>query len=139
VNVYGADSKSKLKTCHDSLVSVCLVVLPEFDHKIIWGIRGVYAQNRAYHEGFSTKLWPDSKHNNEDPEGLSSAVDIAPWYSDKPHIRWDQELEFAYLAGHMMQAAADLGIKLRWGGDWNSNDDLHDRNIPFDLGHFELA
>jgi hypothetical protein len=37
----------------------------------------------------------------------------------------------------MMQAAAALGVKLRWGGNWDMDDDLYDRNKPFDLGHFE--
>jgi hypothetical protein len=74
-----------------------------------------------------------------EPPELSRAVDIAPWFSVKPHIRWDHEREFVYLAGHMMMAAAALGVDLRWGGDWDSDQDLYDSNKPFDLGHFEVV
>ena len=68
----------------------------------------------------------------------SRAVDIAPWNPVPPHIRWNNEREFVFLAGRMVQAARSIGVKLRWGGDWDMDNDLYDLNKPFDLGHFEL-
>jgi len=133
---YGKASLAKLETCHKEIQAVCFEVIPVFDHTIIWGARGEAEQTRAFEEGFSTKPWPESKHNAV-PPGLSDAVDIAPWHTTKPHIRWDATNEFIYLAGHMMQTAAMLGIQLRWGGDWDRDHDLYDINKPFDLGHFE--
>ena len=136
MSAYGRTSLAKLETCHIEIVDVCKLVIPHYDHTIIWGRRGETTQNEAFALGFSNVPWPESNHNAIRP-GLSDAVDIAPWHSIKPHIRWNAELEFVYLAGHMMMAAAALGVKLRWGGDWDADRDLYDRNRPFDLGHFE--
>lgn len=115
---------------------VCKEVVQDTDFTVIWGARGREAQEEAFRTGHSTKRWPDSKHNAE-PPNLSNAVDIAPWHAEKPHIRWNAEREFVYLAGRMMQAASMLGVRLRWGGDWDMDQDLYDKNLPFDLGHFE--
>ena len=133
---YGSASLEKLETCHEELVAVCSNVIPFFDNTVIWGARGEAAQNQAFDLGHSLVRWPNSKHNVA-PDGLSDAIDLAPWHAARPHIRWTAELEFIYLAGHMMQAAAAIGVNLRWGGDWDSDRDLYDRNRPFDLGHFE--
>ncbi len=133
---YGPASLDRLETCCNELVAVCKMVIPVYDHTILWGARGRADQNEAYRLGNSTKMWPHSLHNVEPPD-LSDAVDMAPWFLALPHIRWDHEREFIYLAGHMMQAAAALGVNLRWGGDWDRDKDLYDRNKPFDLGHFE--
>jgi hypothetical protein len=42
-----------------------------------------------------------------------------------------------YFAGYVKGIAMMLGIPIRWGGDWNSNNDLKDNNFD-DLPHFEL-
>jgi hypothetical protein len=135
---FGKASLVKLEGCHVELVDVCKLVVPHYDHTIIWGRRGEVAQNEAFATGFSTKPWPESNHNAI-PPALSEAVDIAPYHTDRPHIRWDAEREFVFLAGHMMMAAAALGVSLIWGGNWRGNQDLYDRNKPFDLGHFERS
>ncbi len=136
MNSYSAASLDKLETCHEELIAVCRAVIPVYDHTIIWGLRNEEQQNALY-PVYTTKLWPDSRHNSKDPEGLSNAVDMAPWHSRLPHIRWENEREFVFLAGHVMLAAAAIGVKLRWGGDWDEDKDLYDINKPFDLGHFE--
>jgi len=137
---FGPTSLDRLETCHDEIVQVCFEVIPVYDFTIIWGARGEAEQNRAFDEKYSKVRWPDSKHNVV-PPALSNAIDIAPWHTSVPHIRWDMEEEFIYLAGHIMQAAASLGIRLRWGGDWadqgSTDKVLSDINRPYDLGHFE--
>lgn len=133
---FGKASLAKLETCHVELVDVCRLVIPHYDFTIIWGRRLELAQNEAFALGFSTKLWPESNHNAI-PPALSEAIDVAPWHTTRPHIRWENTNEFIFLAGHMMMAAAALGVKLRYGGDWDQDHDLYDRNKPFDLGHFE--
>ena len=40
--------------------------------------------------------------------------------------------------GFVKGVASQKGIKIRWGGDWDSDNDLHDQNF-IDLPHFELA
>ena len=42
-----------------------------------------------------------------------------------------------YFAGFVKGIALMLGIPIRWGGDWNGNNDLKDNNFD-DLPHFEL-
>ena len=133
---FGTRSMERLITCHVEIQEVCFEVIPVTDFTVIWGARGEEAQNEAFANGYSNVPWPESRHNAIAP-GLSDAIDIAPWHTKRPHIRWDHEREFVKLSGHMMQAAAALGIQLRWGGDWDQDQDLYDRNIPFDLGHFE--
>jgi peptidoglycan L-alanyl-D-glutamate endopeptidase CwlK len=133
---FGERSLSRLTTCHAELQEVCFEVIPFYNFTIIWGRRGEQAQNLAYSDGYSTKPWPESNHNAIAPL-LSEAVDIAPWFAERPHIRWDHELEFVQLSGYILQAAASLGVELRYGGDWDSDRDLYDFNKPFDLGHFE--
>jgi hypothetical protein len=133
---FGTRSLSRLGTCHQELQEVCFEVIPVLDFTIVWGRRGEVAQNSAFANGYSNVPWPESAHNALEPL-LSDAVDVAPWHTKRPHIRWNAEREFVLLAGHILQAAAALGIELTWGGDWDSDRDLYDRNLPFDLGHFE--
>jgi hypothetical protein len=121
------------------------MVIPHYDYKVICGGRDEAAQNLAHAGGYSTVTWPHSRHNHRilhvdgSEELISQAVDMAPWFPELPHIRWDHEREFIYLAGYMKMAAAALGVKIRWGGDWDQDKDLYDVNKPFDLGHFELV
>ena len=116
---------------------MCFAVVPVMDNTVIWGARGEIAQNQAFDLEHSLVRWPNSEHNVVPPE-LSNAVDLAPWFASRPHIRWDHEREFIYLAGHMMQAATAIGVELIWGGDFNSDHNLYNGNL-FDLGHFERA
>jgi len=44
---------------------------------------------------------------------------------------------FYHFAGYVLGVAEILGIKIRWGGDWNGNFDLKDQNY-YDLPHFEV-
>jgi len=133
---FGEDSFAKLKTCHPEIQQVLLDVISIYDFKVLCGVRDEAAQEAAFNSGHSSLHWPESKHNAI-PPGLSDAVDIAPWHAEKPHIRWEAEREFVYLAGHIMQSAASMGYRFRWGGDWDQDRDLYDINKPFDLGHFE--
>ena len=123
MNRYSQASLTKLATCHEEIQAVCSAVISGYDHKILCGRRGHLAQTAAFEGGFSNAEWPESPHNALPPV-LSEAVDIAPWHADRPHIRWEAEREFIFLAGHMMQAAAALGVILIWGGDWDRDRDL---------------
>jgi peptidoglycan L-alanyl-D-glutamate endopeptidase CwlK len=135
---FGKRSRAQLDTCRPVLVNICEMVIKDYDFTVLCGRRGEDAQEEAYRTGRSKVRWPNSKHNT--PNGIGSqAIDVAPWHTGLPHIRWDNEREFVFLAGRMMQAAYGYGTRLRWGGDWDMDDDLYDRNVPFDLVHFELV
>lgn len=62
----------------------------------------------------------------------SRAVDVAPY-----PINWGDKKRFYHFAGYVQGLAAQLGISLRWGGDWDGDNDLNDQTF-FDLVHFEL-
>lgn len=88
------------------------------------GHRNEKQQNRAYRLGNSKKKWPDSRHNQKP----STAVDLAPYYPEKPHWRWKKKEDFCLLAGWVLAVARQMGIKITWGGFWRMRD----------LGHFQL-
>jgi hypothetical protein len=100
----------------------------------VCGFRNMAEQNEAFATGRSKLQYSDSKHNLIP----SYAVDVAPWHQPLPHIRWEAEREFFFLAGLMTQAARSIGSTLRWGGNWDMDQDFYDSNVPFDLVHFEL-
>ena len=103
------------------------------DLSVLCGHRNEAEQMIAYNNGFSLVRWPLSRHNSYPSE----AVDVAPYYEQKPHYDFDDILAFARLAGVVLTVAHNQGVALRWGGDWNR--DGRSRTETFlDLGHFEL-
>jgi peptidoglycan L-alanyl-D-glutamate endopeptidase CwlK len=131
---FGSRSHEQLHTCRSELVNICENVIQHFDFTVLCGFRNMADQNEAFATGRSKLQYPESRHN----KNPSYAVDVAPWHVGYPHIRWDAEREFFFLAGLMTQAARSIGVTLRWGGNWDMDDDLYDRNVPFDLVHFEI-
>lgn len=133
MHTFGAESERQLITCHSDLQRIARDVIQYFDFSVIEGHRGQVDQDADFAKGVSKLKWPDGKHN-----GIpSKAFDIEPYpidWSDKP----DAIRRSCYLAGFVMATARRLGIKLRWGGDWNRNDDTRDEHGLRDWGHFEL-
>lgn len=121
-----------LNTCEEDIQVVMMDVIVITDIKIISGLRGEEEQNWLFRSGLSRKMFPNSRHNSESG-GKSQAVDIAPF-----PVNWKDEIKFYYVAGIVKGVAGLLGIELRWGGDWDMDDDLHDQTF-MDLGHFELV
>ena len=127
-------SKEVLGTCHQDLQDLVNEAIKEMDFTVVCGRRGREEQERAVAEGRSKLHYPASKHNVEPPE-LSRAVDLAP-YRDGV-IQWNDAQAFILLAGVMKGIALIKGIKIRWGGDFNRNHNLHDDRFV-DMPHFEL-
>ncbi len=125
---FGTESRKRLDTCHVDLIQVCELVIPNYDFTVLEGFRSNARQDDLFRQGKSKLQAGGSKHNN-DP---SLAVDIAPYPID-----WDSRTRFYLLAGFMFQAASQLDIKLRWGGDWDG-DWIHSDQSFHDLPHFEL-
>lgn len=148
---YAPSSLVKLMTLVSPLRAVMRELVLVTDITIIYALRGKEAQDEAYRNGFSRARWPDSAHNApiaarnvprehwpEDPNGLSRAVDFAPYPVD-----WKDERQFAYVAGRAMEIGRRLGIKLVWGGDWNGDGqgvwrDPKEKGALVDLGHIEI-
>jgi hypothetical protein len=136
---YSRSSLDKLYTCHLDLQTILLKLIEVVDVKIIWGWRGEELQNQFFEAGTSEKAWPNSLHNtlDKDNKPCSLAVDIAPYYPQAPHIRWNDHEGFIYVAGYFMGIAHMLDIKVRNGNDWDGDNNLHNQRF-FDRGHFEL-
>jgi len=124
---YGKTSKKRLSECHPDIQLVFNAVIRHFDHTVICGSRGKLEQDAAFNSGNSRVKFPNSKHNMDPSDG----IDVAPWPID-----WRDEKRFVYLAGFVLGFAAALGIKLRWGGDWDSDTEVKDNKFN-DYGHFE--
>lgn len=126
---FSRSSREKMKQLHIGLQAVLWKAIQVTDFTVIWGYRGEEEQNEAFAKGNSKLKFPESKHNRSP----SHAVDLAPY----PKLYDAPIHEFCYLAGVVMACAYELGAKVRWGGDWNMNDDTEDQ--PFkDWGHFEI-
>jgi hypothetical protein len=114
------------------LQQVLTAAIADFDFVVVEGHRGKEAQNAAYAKGNSQLPWPKGNHNALP----SRAADLAPYPVDwgegeKPHLR------FAFMMGVIHAHARRLGIKVRFGMDWNRNLDMRDEHF-LDYGHVEL-
>jgi peptidoglycan L-alanyl-D-glutamate endopeptidase CwlK len=127
---FGTESEANLVLVHPTLVKICRLAIAIKDFKVIDGLRTVEEQKINLMRG---KSWtPNSKHLPQ-ADGFSHAVDLAPYPVD-----WDDAEEFCVLAGVMKAVAYGVGVRLRWGGDWNSNESTRDEKSR-DYGHFELV
>jgi len=137
---FGQGARSKLQPCHPDLVSIAELALDmsPYDFTIVHGWRGEDVQNALFDSGASTKRWPMSKHNHCDGDGvpMSLAIDFAPWVGGT--IPWKETHIFAVIAGLLMAAASSTGVKVRWGGDWDSDGLTSDQKL-MDWGHLELV
>ena len=127
---FSKTSLSRLKTCDEKLQTLFNVVIQYFDCTIIQGNRSKEAQNEYYLKGLSKLKYPFSKHNT-DP---SIAVDVAPYL--QTGLSFDKD-QCYYFGGFVKGIAKMLNIKIRWGGDWDSDNDVTDQTFN-DLVHFEL-
>lgn len=114
-------SKERLKGVDSSLIKVMEESIKEspYDFSITEGIRTSERQKQLYDEGKSKTL--KSKHL------VGKAVDIAILVDG--NITWDKKY-YQEVAEHIKKVAKELGIGIRWGGEFKSF---------FDGPHFELV
>ncbi|MCR4307668.1 MAG: hypothetical protein NUV80_03835 [Candidatus Berkelbacteria bacterium] len=101
-------------------------------------IRTLEQQEELFKSGRSKTM--NSKHLITPEHPFSRAIDAGPWPFQWPQENADKWLDWGklyYFAGIVMSTASQLGIKIRYGGDWNGNFDLKDQNF-YDGVHFEL-
>jgi peptidoglycan L-alanyl-D-glutamate endopeptidase CwlK len=130
-------SAEKLATCHPDLQRLFNEVIKHWDCSIVHGHRSVAEQQALYAQG-RTMPGPvvtqmdgnlrKSMHNHLP----SMAVDVAPY-----PIAWGDTNRFFAFAGFVIGTAKQLGLNVRWGGDWDGDRDFHDQNLN-DYPHFEL-
>ncbi|MBK1709815.1 M15 family metallopeptidase [Marichromatium gracile] len=113
-------SERALAGVHDELVRVArrALELTEVDFVVTEGRRTEARQRALVAAGASRTL--RSRHLS------GHALDVAAWVDGG--VRWDWPL-YPRIAAAFKAAAAELGVAIRWGGDWTSF-----RDGP----HFEL-
>ncbi len=132
----GKRSLGRLHRLHPKLAAcVTLAIsLSDVDFTVSETVRTLERQKKLYY-GTPKKTWTlNSKHMLQDDE-FSHAVDLVPLINNK--IDWDK---CPVVKDAMFKAADMLGIRIRWGGDWNQNGsskDEHQRG-SYDGPHFEL-
>jgi len=126
--IFSRASKQKLATCDIRLQRIFDRVIQEYDCSIISGRRDQEEQNELERNGRSKLKFPHSKHN----KSPSLAVDAAPYPID-----WSDRERAGVFAGFVLGVAFQLGIPIRWGGDWDGDWQVRD-NVFDDLWHFEL-
>lgn len=122
-------STQKLGTLHPDLQLILNETIKIYDFSIICGYRNEVEQNAAFNERKSKLCWPDSKHNSLP----SIAVDLAPYPID-----WENRDRFIFLAGIVYCVSQQLGIEIRFGGNWSMSWQFEDQKFD-DLVHFELV
>lgn len=128
---FGKTSKRKLATCHQKLQDLFNEVIKVSNCSITDGHREEERQNLYYAQGKSRVKWPNSKHNKP----ASLAVDAPPYVNGK--ISWDIR-HCIYHAGVVLGIAARMGIVIRWGGNWDMDEEVMTDQDFQDLVHFEL-
>ena len=125
---FSKTSEARLNTCHPDLIQLFNLVVVDFDCSILCGHRGQAEQDKYFKAGISKVPWPLGNHNKTP----SLAVDVAPW-----PIQWNNFKRFYYFAGYVKARAEALEIAIRWGGDWDRDNNFDDQTFN-DLVHFEL-
>ncbi|GEK12574.1 M15 family metallopeptidase [Aliivibrio fischeri] len=121
-------SATRLASCHPQLQTVFTKVLEICDCSILCGHRTEAEQNALPNSNTQVRF-PNSKHNSVP----SKAVDATPYPYDE-----DDRERFSYFAGIVIGVGASMGIAIRWGGDWDKDNELKDNGFD-DLMHFELV
>ena len=127
---FGKRSKERLRGVDARLVNVLNEVVKYFDITVIEGLRSQKRQDELVAEGKSKTKF--GKHV------LGKAVDIAPYPID-----WQARDDFHLLGGFVLGVASQMGVNVRWGGDWSASSLYKGKrttkdNSFDDLVHFEL-
>lgn len=130
---FGSHSLTQLATCHPKLQLVLNEAIKYFDFTIVEGFRNQADQHKAFLEGNSKLDWPNGNHN----QNPSRAADCYPYPIDDSQAPKNLE-RFVYMKGIFHVAAANVGVKLRDGIDWNGNQDMRDEPKFRDYPHIEL-
>ena len=121
---FGRRSRERLKGVDVRLVNVLNELIKMMDVTIIEGLRSAERQKELLAKG-ATKV-KYSKHM----EG--KAVDLAPYPID-----WENRDGFYYMGGMIRGIAKQMGVDIRFGGDWDSDGDTKDNSFD-DLVHIEI-
>jgi peptidoglycan L-alanyl-D-glutamate endopeptidase CwlK len=111
--ILGKRSTDNLQGVNADLVRVVKLALElsPVDFTVIEGLRTKERQAELMKQGFTRTM--SSRHI------IGQAVDIVPLPVD-----WNNPKPFQLVAEAMKKAAAELDVKITWGGDWRTFVDL---------------
>lgn len=117
----GNKSRDKLVGVHPDLVRVVelAITLTTQDFAVHDGLRSDQEQIALVAKGASKTL--NSKHKKQ-PDGWGHAVDLVPYINGQ--LRWEWKPIF-HISSAVDQAAAKLGVRIRWGGVWDRTMDMY--------------
>lgn len=124
-------SLDNLSECDERLVRIANEAIKRIDFTVIDGARTEEEAKENQAKGTS---WTNKSKHCRKPK--SYAFDYIPY----PFKSWSDLEGFEKVAKVLLQVAKELGIKARWGGDWNENGKYDDEIArgSYDGGHFEL-
>lgn len=136
---FGRKSEEKLANLHPKMVRVLRLTIQLVDFSIMETNRTKETHAKYIADGRTKVSYANTKHSYVP----SCAVDLAPY-----PIVWPENVEdekarlkaaarFYFVAGAIKQAGEMLGIPIRWGGDWDGDNEFNDQTFD-DLVHFEL-
>ena len=125
---FGKKSKQRLKGVDAKLVNVLNELIKIMDVTIIEGVRSKEKQQEYFKNGKSKIDGVTKKGMHQ----LGKAVDLAPYPVD-----WKNTKRFYYMGGMLRGIAKQLNIKVRQGGDWDSDGKIKDQTFN-DLVHIEI-
>ena len=125
---YSKKSKERLSSCDKRLQDVFNEVIKYVDCSILEGHRSKERQNKLYDENRTKVKYPNGRHNSSP----SKAVDVTPYPVD-----WEDRERQTLFAGFVLGLARNMGIRLRWGGDWDMDFQVMDNRFD-DFPHFEV-
>ena len=144
---FSKKSLENLESCTNNLQMIARDAIERINFAVICGHRGKQGQELSFQDGKSKLHYPKSKHNFFP----SRAMDLVPYWSKIPHIRWGEKSDYAllcteektcYLTFEMYHdacilafnklaleiffSAKKLEIKgIEWGGNWKMQDLPH--------------
>ena len=125
---FGRRSKERLVTCEKDLQMLFNEVIKYVDCSVLEGHRNGERQNKLYEEGKTKVRYPNGRHNSSP----SRAVDVTPY-----PVNWKDRERQTLFAGFVLGIANQMGINIRWGGDWDQDFEVQDNRFD-DFPHFEL-
>lgn len=142
---FGKSSLANLRDVHPDLVRLFNAVIQHWDCTILDGARTIDEQVKNVAKGVSKTM--ASKHLLQN-DGLAHAVDAMPYPIDWTAIEKGlpavkkadggmEVLEAYAFQGFVAGMAAAMGIRVRQGIDWNSNEEFDDQSFH-DIPHTEL-
>ncbi len=126
--IFGTGSLAVLAELHPDLREVLTEAIRLCDFSVYEGYRSHERQQHLFDTNKSKARPGQSKHNRLPSE----AVDLWAY-----PINWDDREQQAYVAGIILGIAHSMGIRMRWGHDWDADGDTRDNDFD-DLPHFEL-